>query len=44
MEAKLTGGGGGIFRVLADGQTVFDRHKAGGRFPEHQEILDALIS
>jgi len=42
IEAKLTGGSGGVFRVLADGQTLFDRHSAGGRYPEPQEILDAL--
>jgi predicted Rdx family selenoprotein len=42
IEARLTGGHGGVFRVTADGKVVFDRHENGGRYPEPQEILDLL--
>jgi selT/selW/selH-like putative selenoprotein len=31
----------GQFDVAVDGQLVFSKH-AEGRFPEHQEVLDAM--
>ena len=36
-------GDGGIFDVVVDGRLVFSKHAA-GRYPEPQEILDALRS
>lgn len=44
VDAKLTGGSGGILRVEVDGNTVFDRHSEGGRYPEPEEIVDLMKS
>ena len=41
LESKLIEGKNGIFNVVADGKTVFSKHET-GRFPDHDEILDAL--
>ena len=41
VEAKLIGGGGGIFEVKLDGKVVFDKDSV-GRFPEEQEVVDAI--
>lgn len=41
IDAELIPGSGGIFDVVADGNLIFSKHKE-SRFPEHQEILDAL--
>ena len=41
VEPELIGGGGGVFDVVVDGETIFSKHKE-SRFPDHQEILDAL--
>jgi len=37
----LIKGDDGIFDVVADGRLVFSKH-ATGRFPEEQEIVEAL--
>ena len=34
-------GGGGIFDVKVDGQLIYSKHDS-GRFPEHQEIFEAV--
>jgi predicted Rdx family selenoprotein len=34
-------GSGGIFKVSANNQLLFDKHSA-GRFPSEKEILDKL--
>lgn len=41
VQPELIEGGGGIFDVKADGKLVFSKHDT-GRFPEHDEVLDAL--
>jgi selenoprotein W-related protein len=41
VEAELIQGGGGIFDVRVDGDLIYSKHET-GRFPEHQEILQAL--
>lgn len=41
IEPQLIKGGGGIFDVKADGKLIYSKHQT-GRFPEDQEILDAL--
>lgn len=41
VEATLQTGTPGQFDVVVDGQLVFSKH-AQGRFPEHQEVLDAM--
>jgi selT/selW/selH-like putative selenoprotein len=41
IVAELIGGTKGVFDVVADGELVFSKH-AEGRFPEDQEIVDAL--
>lgn len=41
IEADLVRGGGGIFEVSVDGESIFSK-KAEGRFPEHEEILERL--
>ena len=33
---------GGVFEVSRDGELIFSK-KALGRFPEHEEILSALV-
>ncbi len=40
-EVELIGGSGGVYEVVVDGKTIFSKAKA-GRFPEDQEILDAI--
>ena len=42
IDVELIEGSGGIFDVHADGDLIFGRKQQGGRFPEHEEILDAL--
>lgn len=34
-------GSGGVFEVVADGNTVFSKKDA-GRFPEHDEVINAI--
>ena len=41
MESELIEGGNGVFDVVADGKLIFSKHRT-GRFPEAEEILDAL--
>lgn len=41
IEAELHEGAGGVYDVIADGEPIFSKHET-GRFPEDQEILDAL--
>ena len=41
FESELVKGGGGTFIVTADGEQLFSKKEV-GRFPEHDEILDAL--
>jgi selenoprotein W-related protein len=43
VESELISGGGGIFDVVVDGDTVFSKHEA-GRFPEPDEILTKIRS
>lgn len=40
-HVELAEGDGGVFDVVADGELVFSKHET-GRFPEDQEIVDAL--
>ena len=40
-DARGVPGGTGQFDVEADGRLVFSKHDR-GRFPEHDEIVDAL--
>ncbi len=41
VKVELIKGGGGIFDVKIDGQLIYSKHDT-GRFPEHQEVLDAI--
>jgi len=41
VQSKLIIGKPGQFDVIVDGKLVFSKHKE-GRFPEHQEVLDAM--
>ncbi len=41
VETELIESGGGVFDVVADGQTVFSKHDE-GRFPEEEEVLGLL--
>jgi predicted Rdx family selenoprotein len=41
VDSTLKPGLVGQFDVIADGTTIFSKHKE-GRFPDAQEILDAL--
>jgi len=43
VESKLIEGSGGVFDVVVDGDLIFSKDNE-GRFPEHDEILDALSS
>ena len=43
IDAQMIEGAGGIFDVKADGEVVFSKHDE-GRFPEHDEVLEALAS
>lgn len=43
VDSELIAGHSGIFDVHVDGNLVFSRHEE-GRFPEPQEILDAIES
>ena len=40
-EPELVEGTNGVFDVVADGALVFSKHRE-GRFPESDEVLDAL--
>ena len=40
-DVELLPSGGGVFEVKKDGVLIFSK-KETGRFPEHQEIFDAL--
>ncbi len=40
-KSKLTIGKPGQFDVIVDGKLVFSKQNE-GRFPEHQEVLDAV--
>ncbi len=41
IETELVEGEKGIFDVMADGEIVFSKQTA-GRFPDEQEVIDAL--
>jgi selT/selW/selH-like putative selenoprotein len=41
IEARDIAGSKGQFDVLRDGELVFSKQQA-GRFPEHDEILEAV--
>lgn len=41
MTPKLIEGSGGVFDVRVNGKLIYSKDQT-GRFPEHQEILDAL--
>ena len=41
-EVELVPGGRGDFIVTADGERVWDKRAMGDRFPEDEEILQAL--
>ncbi len=43
FEASIAPGENGQFDVVADGRIVFSKKEA-GRFPEHAEVLAALLS
>jgi selenoprotein W-related protein len=43
VKAKLIEGSGGVFDVRQDGRLIFSKQET-GRFPEHDEILEALTS
>ena len=43
IDAEMIEGAGGIFDVKADGEVVFSKHDE-GRFPEHDEVLEALAA
>jgi selT/selW/selH-like putative selenoprotein len=43
VDSELVAGHSGIFDVQVDGNLIFSRHEE-GRFPELQEILDAIES
>jgi selT/selW/selH-like putative selenoprotein len=41
VESELVCGGGGIFDVVVDGDTIFSKHDS-ARFPEPDEILSKI--
>jgi selT/selW/selH-like putative selenoprotein len=41
VESELVEGTSGIFDVVADETMVFSKYET-GRFPEHDEVLEAL--
>jgi selT/selW/selH-like putative selenoprotein len=43
IDAQLIKGSKGVFDVVADGKLIYSKH-ATGRFPEEDEIVDALRS
>jgi selT/selW/selH-like putative selenoprotein len=43
IDAQLIKGDNGVFNVVANGSVIFSKDES-GRFPEHQEIVDALRS
>lgn len=43
VESEVVRGSGGIFKVSANNQLLFDKHSA-GRFPSEKEIIDKLRS
>jgi hypothetical protein len=42
IPAEAVPGGKGQFDVIRDGSTVFSKQET-GRFPEHDEVRDALL-
>jgi len=42
IDVELIEGSGGIFDVRADGDLIYSRKQQDGRFPEHNEVLEAL--
>jgi selenoprotein W-related protein len=40
-QPELIEGRGGVFDVKVNGKLIHSKHET-GRFPEHQEIIDAL--
>ena len=40
VEAELVGGGGGVFRVEVDGETVVSKTR--GYFPSSEDVVDAV--
>jgi selT/selW/selH-like putative selenoprotein len=43
IDVQLVKGDNGVFNVVANGSVIFSKDES-GRFPEDQEILDALRS
>jgi len=43
IDVQLVKGDNGVFNVVANGSVIFSKDET-GRFPEDQEILDALRS
>jgi selT/selW/selH-like putative selenoprotein len=43
IDAQLIKGDNGVFNVVANGSVIFSKDES-GRFPEDQEIVDALRS
>jgi selT/selW/selH-like putative selenoprotein len=41
IECELIAGGKGVFDVVADGVTLFSKHKS-GRFPNAKEIIEQI--
>ncbi|MAG95023.1 MAG: hypothetical protein CMJ48_14955 [Planctomycetaceae bacterium] len=41
VDCELIAGGGGVFDVVADGNTIYSKHET-GRFPNDDEVLTAL--
>jgi selT/selW/selH-like putative selenoprotein len=42
-EVKLIDGGRGVFTVIADGNEVWNKHKAGS-FPEEDEVVRRIAA
>jgi hypothetical protein len=40
-QAEIAEGENSQFDVIADGETIFSKHRE-GRFPEHDEVIAAL--
>jgi selenoprotein W-related protein len=43
IDVELIKGGGGVFDVKADGKLIYSKHET-GRFPDNQEVIDALAA
>lgn len=41
VEVTLIESGGGVFEVKKDGTLIYSKKKT-GRFPEHDEVLEAI--